>query len=181
MRVAAAIELTTDEEVTLIRWAGGCPPEGRLAVRARIVLLAARGMKNKEIAEELGITPENVGRWRSRFAEKRLEGIRKDLPRGGRRPTKRLQAESQILRKVTQEKPHNATHWSTRTLAKELGLSQSMVHRVVKANGLALRAPGTLPPVSRGQREGGVKGGEVVPGTRGRQENPAMPSVAGTA
>ena len=136
MRVAPAIRLTADQEKTLSRWARGRRTEARLVVRAEIVLLAATGMANKEIAEELEATPETVGRWRSRFAEKGIDGIRKDRPRCGRKPTKRSKVEGGIIKKTTQEKPSNATHWSTRTLAKELSVSQSMIHRVWKANGL---------------------------------------------
>ena len=77
-----------------------------------------------------------VGRWRKRFAEQGIDGIEKDLPRGGRPRRQREGIESEIIRRTTQETPQNATHWSTRSLAKELGISQSMVHRVWKANGL---------------------------------------------
>jgi len=101
-----------------------------------MILLAAEGMTNKEIATHMGVKAHTVGRWRNRFAELRLAGIEKDLPRGGRPRTQREQLESEIIRKTTQETPKNATHWSTRTLAKELGVSQSMIHRVWKANGL---------------------------------------------
>ena len=95
------------------------PPD--VLVRAEIVLLAATGMANKEIAEELEVTPDTVGRWRSRFGEKGIDGIKKDRPRCGRNPTKRSRVESRILKKTTQEKPSNATHWSTRTHELQLG------------------------------------------------------------
>jgi transposase len=101
-----------------------------------MTLLAADGMSNKEVATVMGVKAHTVGRWRSRFAELRLAGIEKDLPRGGRPRDQREQLESEIIRKTTQETPKNATHWSTRTLAKELGVTQSMIHRVWKANGL---------------------------------------------
>jgi transposase len=136
MRIAPAIILTAKERTTLRRLANGRRTQVRVVKRAQIVLAAARGLENREIAEELSMTRETVGRWRSRFAEKRLDGIMKDLPRGGRKPTKRSNVESRIIRKTTQEKPKNATHWSTRTLAEVLGVSQSMVQRVWKANGL---------------------------------------------
>ena len=87
-------------------------------------------------SEELDVTRETVGRWRSRFAEEGVEGITKDLPRGGRKPSARSRVESRIIRATKLTKPNNATHWSTRTLADELGVSQSMVHRVWKSNGL---------------------------------------------
>ena len=105
-------------------------------MRAQIVLAATRDLENKEIASELGVSRETVGRWRSRFVMDGVKGILKDLPRGGRTPTARSRVEGRILRVTTQKKPANATHWSTRTLAKELGVTPSMVHRVWKANGL---------------------------------------------
>jgi transposase len=136
MRVAPTIQLTQEQRKTLRRLVNGRRTEVRVVKRAQIVLAAAQGLENREIAEELGVTRETVGRWRSRFAEKSVEGILKDLPRGGRKPTNRSRVEGRILQMTTQEQPMNATHWSTRTLAEELGVTQSMVHRVWKANGL---------------------------------------------
>jgi len=136
MRVAPRIHLTQEQQKTLIRLVKGRRTEVRVALRAKIVLAAARGLENQEIAEELGITRETVGRWRSRFVERSVEGLLKDLPRGGRKPTKRSRVEGRIIEMTTQKQPTNATHWSTRTLAEELGVSQSMIHRVWKANGL---------------------------------------------
>ena len=136
MRVAPTIQLTKEQRRVLTRLVNGRRTEVRIVMRAQIVLAAARGLENREIAAELSVTPETVGRWRSRFAEKSVEGITKDLPRGGRKPTKRSKVEGRIIRMTTQKKPANATHWSTRTLAEKLGVSQSMVHRVWKANGL---------------------------------------------
>ncbi len=101
-----------------------------------MVLAAARGVENRAIAEELGINRETVARWRSRCAECGVDAIMKDLPRGGRKPSARSKVESRIIRVTTQTKPEHATHWSTRTLAEELGVTQSMIHRVWKANGL---------------------------------------------
>jgi len=136
MRIAPTITLTRSERAKLQRLANGRRTEVRVVTRARIILAAAGRLENREIAEELGVTRETVGRWRSRFAEKGLGGITKDLPRGGRKPTRRSKVESRIIRMTTQTEPENATHWSTRTLAEHLGVSQSMVHRVWKANGL---------------------------------------------
>jgi len=136
MRVAQEIRLTPKERITLQGWAQGRCVAVRRRERATMVLGAADGSSNKQIALELGVKPHTVGRWRSRFAELRLAGIEKDLPRGGRPRTQREQLESRIIDKTTQETPENATHWSTRTLARELGVTQSMVHRVWKANGL---------------------------------------------
>lgn len=136
MRVAPQITLDDKERKTLQRWSRGRSTAARLVLRAKIVLLAAKGKQNKDIASELGADRSIVGRWRSRFAQHGLTGIEKDAPRGGRKPTKRNQVARRIVEKTTQETPANATHWSTRSLAKKLGVSQSMVHRVWKANGL---------------------------------------------
>ena len=136
MRVAPNIKLTKKERMTLQCWSQGRRISVRQRDRARMTLFAADGRSNKEVATEMGVKAHTVGRWRSRFAEWRLAGIEKDLPRGGRPRNQREQLESEIIRKTTQETPKNATHWSTRTLAKELGVSQSMIHRVWKANGL---------------------------------------------
>lgn len=86
---------------------------------------------NQKIAPRL----KTVSWWRRRFAAQRIAGIEKDAPRGGRPKTSKGMARL-IIEKTTREHPANATHWSTRTLAKELGTSPSMVQRVWKANGL---------------------------------------------
>jgi transposase len=136
MRIAPKIDLTKEQRQELERLVSGRRTEVRVVTRARIVLAASRDVENKEIAIELGVSRETVGRWRSRFAEEGVDGILKDLPRGGRKPTARSKVEGRIIRVTTQKKPENATHWSTRTLAEELGVTQSMIHRVWVANGL---------------------------------------------
>lgn len=77
-----------------------------------------------------------MGRWRTRFVKGGIDGIRKDRPRGGRKATKRQSVAQEIIHKTTREKPKNATHWSTRTLAAELKIDHTMVHRVWKDAGL---------------------------------------------
>jgi len=136
MRVAPQITLTDEQRHTLRRWSRGRSTPARLVGRAKIVLLAAKGKQNKTIAAETGIERTIVGRWRTRFAQQGLAGIDKDAPRGGRKPWARERVARKIVEMTTQERPSNATHWSTRTLAKKLGVSQSMVHRVWRANGL---------------------------------------------
>lgn len=136
MRRAHKIDLSDDERRELTRLARGRRTAARLIERAQIVLQAATGKENKDIASDLGITPNTVTRWRTRFVTLRIAGIEKDLPRGGRPPKQRQQLESRIIAKTTQETPANATHWSTRSLAKELGTTQSLVCRVWAANGL---------------------------------------------
>ena len=136
MRVAVPITLTDQQRRTLKRWSRGRSTATRLVMRARIVLLATEGKMNKEIAVELATDQQTVARWRRRFAAHGLGGIEKDAPRGGRKSTKRDRVARLIVEKTTQERPPNATHWSTRTLAGALGVSHMMVHRVWQANGL---------------------------------------------
>jgi len=99
-------------------------------------LQAVAGAANNVIAQTLGTDRLLVGKWRKRFVEKGLPGIEKDAPRGGRPPVGRDAMTARIIEWTTQKKPTNATHWSCRTLARELGASPAMVHRVWRANGL---------------------------------------------
>lgn len=136
MRVAKVITLSDEERITLERWSRGRSTPARLVLRAKIVLAAAQGRENKDIAADLGCTRRTVGEWRIRFAEFRLKGIEKDAPRGGRTPKTRARFEAEIIRMTIQETPPNATQWSTRSLAKALGCHASLIQRVWKDNGL---------------------------------------------
>ena len=136
MRVAPQAVLTDEQRTVLRRLARGRTTPARLVRLAKIVLLAAEGNENREIAEELDIERTIVGRWRGRFAVQGLAGIEKDAPRGGRLPSKRQQVAPRIVEVTTQQTPTSATHWTTNTLARHLGVSQSMVSRVWRANGL---------------------------------------------
>lgn len=136
MRVAKAITLTDEERIALTKWARGRSTPARLVLRAKIVLAAAAGQRNDEIAADLKCMRRTVGTWRNRFATERLAGIERDAPRGGRTPTQRAAVEAEIIRRTTQETPANATQWSTRSLAQALGCNDTMVHRVWRDNGL---------------------------------------------
>jgi transposase len=136
LRIAPAIKLTEEDRITLNRWSRGRSTPARLVLRARIVLRAAEGIANNIIADELDTDRLLVGLWRRRFVERGLAGIEKDAPRGGRKPTARNALAAKIIEWTTQRKPANATHWSTRTLAEELGTNRSMINRVWRANGL---------------------------------------------
>ena len=151
MRIAQSIELSEKEFKTLTRWSRGRRTPMRLMNRAKIMLMAAQGEQNKTIAELLVIDPRQVSRWRRRFGEKRVAGIEKDAPRGGRKATKREQIAPLIIKKTTQSKPSHATHWSVRTLAETLGVDKSMVHRVWQASGLKPHLTKTF-KVSRDKR-----------------------------
>lgn len=136
MRIAVSISLSPQEKTTLLKWSKGRATPARLVLRARIVLLAADGMTNQEISDELQTTRKTVGEWRNRFAELRLKGIQQDAPRGGRPATKRSIEIERILHATTQTKPDNATHWTVRSLARHLNVSASMVHRLWRSQRL---------------------------------------------
>ena len=133
MRVAAQIELTDEQRSELSTLARGRSVEKRLVERANIVLQAAEGKQDREIAAALQVGRHTVARWRARFRELGIAGIEKDAPRPGRGRTVDHQ---EIIRKTTQEKPVNATHWSTRRMARALGISEATVRRAWHASGL---------------------------------------------
>ncbi len=136
MRVAKAIEL--DEQVLreLRQLALGKRIEVRVQQRARIVMLAAKGMQNKEIALEVGLDRRQVALWRGRFLEGGVDALRKDAPRSGRPAVVMQKMESRIVQTTLSEVPTDATHWSTRTLAEHLGVSATTVRRTWRNNGL---------------------------------------------
>src|SRR6185437_13539920 len=136
MRVAPQITLTEDEERTLRQWARGRSLPARQVERARVVLLAVAGKQDLEIAAEVGISNQKAARWRKRFLEMGLAGLEKDAPRPGRTPTITPAKVHEVVRKTTQEKPLNATHWSTRRMAEATGLSERSVRRIWHKHGL---------------------------------------------
>ncbi len=136
MRIAPKVDLSEEDRQTLTKWSRGRSTPTRLVQRANIVLMAAQEYQNKEIAVALGVMERTVSRWRTRFAKGGLATLEKDLPRGGRHATERHKHEAAIIKKVQEEKPENATHWSTRALAEAVGTSQNLVFRVLRANGL---------------------------------------------
>jgi transposase len=136
MRVAPQISLSAQEAQTLERLARGRKTSVRLAQRSSIVLLAALGRESREIAQELGVTRETVGRWRRRYAELGLAGIEKDAPRSGRKPSIPETKVNEVVEKTVQSTPDGATHWSTRTMAAEANISEASVRRIWKRHGL---------------------------------------------
>jgi transposase len=134
--VATPITLTSTERSELESWARGRSTPHRLVLRAQIVLRAAEGRQNQQIAEELETRPNTVGLWRDRFALLRLDGVRQDAPRPGPTPTIPTALVDQIVETTLHTKPRGETHWSTRTLADHLGVSHMTVHRIWKARHL---------------------------------------------
>jgi transposase len=131
----APVELTADERAQLESWTRRRTSAQALAMRSRIVLLAAEGLHNTEIAAELRIHRNVAGKWRSRFLEHRLDGLL-DEPRPGRPRTIADEQVEEVVIKTLETTPKDATHWSTRSMAREVGLTQSAVLRIWKAFGL---------------------------------------------
>ena len=100
------------------------------------MLLAADGLQNKQIAETLKVAPRMAALWRGRFLEHGIEGLLQDAPRPGRTPSISSDVTARLIAKTTQSTPAHATHWSTRTMAKEMGVSKASVSRIWRANGL---------------------------------------------
>lgn len=140
MRRAPSIILTDQDKQILQRNVRSRSISIRLLERSRIILLSAENLDNQTIAKKLNIRPNTVGRWRTRYADGGLESIIKDKPRGnnhgGKSTLKQAKLRIKIIEKTTREKPKNATHWSTRTLAKELNTTHSFVNRVWQSVGL---------------------------------------------
>jgi len=133
--IAVEVVLSAVEREQLESWARRGKSAQALAQRSRIVLAAAEGLKNTEIAERLSLDHATVRKWRSRFARDRLDGLL-DEPRPGRpRTVSDAQVEEVIIRTL-ESTPKDATHWSTRSMAAEVGLSQTAVSRIWRAFGL---------------------------------------------
>ena len=136
MRVAKTIELDEHTERELRVLAKRRTVEARLQQRALVVLLAAQGLQNKDIAVEAGLDRRQVALWRQRFLAGGVDALRKDAPRSGRPATITAEMESRIVQATLHDKPVNATHWSTRTLAEHLGVGATTIRRVWQSNGL---------------------------------------------
>jgi transposase len=134
-RPTPRLQLTEEEQTTLERWARRATTAQALAQRARIVLGAAADKTNTQLARELRVTKQTVGKWRCRFIGTRLDGLL-DEPRPGAPRTVNDAAVEEVVRLTLETKPRDATHWSTRGMAARCGLSQSTVTRIWRAFGL---------------------------------------------
>jgi transposase len=136
MRTVPPLELTAAERAELERRVRAHTSPQRMVRRARVVLLAADGMANRRIAAEVGMGEHHVGRWRRRFAERRLAGLQ-DAPRAGRPRVYGHHERLRLVAKVTQEPPDPASHWSHAQLARSLAddhaiaISASQVGRIL--------------------------------------------------
>lgn len=136
MRIAPAITLHADKQAALEQWARSRSLPARVVERARIVLLAAEGRQDKQIAAEMKITSKKVSRWRSRFLTLGMDGLERDAARPGRSPTITANLVRRVVNMTTRQKPPNATHWSTRSMAAAVGISEASVRRIWRSHGL---------------------------------------------
>ena len=134
-RPPTEVQLTAEERSQLEAWVRRRKTSQALALRARIILACAGGKMVREMREELSTSHTTIAKWRKRFAEFRLDGLL-DEPRPGA-PRKITDAQvEEVITKTLESRPRNATHWSTRSMAKEVGLSQTAISRIWRAFGL---------------------------------------------
>jgi transposase len=136
MRVAPPVVLDIQQRKTLEQWARSRSLPVRQVQRAQIILMAADGKQDLEIAAAMNISNQKAARWRKRFLQNGFPGLEKDARRPGRTPTITPAKVQDVIRKTTQEKPDNATHWSTRTMAEASGISEKSVRRIWHQHGL---------------------------------------------
>ena len=127
------VEFGKDDLDTLLRWSKSSLASVRCCVRANMVQMAAAGFSDSAIAQELDVGAPRVRRWVARYVKLGLAGLEKDAPRGGR---PRQVSVQRVIELTTQTQPEAATHWSTRTMAKQAGASKATISRIWRAHGL---------------------------------------------
>src|SRR3989441_5564736 len=136
MRIAPVIALSPEQRTVLESQVRSRSLPLRVVERSRIVLFAAAGRQDKDIAVLLSMTPKKVSRWRKRFLALGVAGLLHDAPRPGRKPTISASLTRRVVTLTTRQPPTNATHWSTRTMAAAVGISETSVRRIWRAHGL---------------------------------------------
>jgi transposase len=134
-RPLAPLDLSAEEEAALQSLASRRTTAQALALRARIMLACAAGAANQAVAAKLGVTPQTVGKWRARFVERRLEGLYDEPRPGVPRSIEDAKVEAVIVATL-ETMPQGATHWSSRAMARQSGISTSSVQRIWRAFGL---------------------------------------------
>src|SRR3989454_762435 len=126
------LQLSREERETLERWVRRPKSAQALALRARVILACAQGKTNTAVAQQMHLAKPTVGKWRSRFVARRLDGLL-DEPRPGAPREISDAAVERVLTWTLETRPRDATHWSTRSMARRCGLSQSAVSRIWRA------------------------------------------------
>lgn len=134
----SVVELTPEEEKTLLSWVRSGKTEQRLADRAEIILALSKGKTNAEIASDLETRTARVSKWRRRFSKDRLSGLT-DEPRSGKPAKYHLSTEKQILAKLDEPPPEGYASWNGRLLAEALGISKDQVWRVLRKHDISLQ------------------------------------------
>lgn len=127
--------LTNEEREKLEQWARRPKTAQRLALRSRIVLGCADGLSNQAVARQCRMSAHSVGKWRERFRSDRLEGLADEPRPGAPREIADAQVE-EVVTRTLESMPPQATHWSTRSMARASGLSHMAVARIWRAFGL---------------------------------------------
>jgi transposase len=166
-RPKAELSLTDEERSALERLARRRTSAQAAALRARIILSCATGAPNAAVAEVLGVAPATVGKWRRRFVAARLDGLFDEPRPGAPRTISDDQVEAVIVQTLEQ-KPKDATHWSTRSMAAAMGMSQSSISLIWRAFGLQPHRPRELQALDRPplRREGSRRRWPVPRSTR---------------
>jgi len=135
-RKAPSIKLTAEERAILDSWTRGRSLPHRQVIRARIIAMAADEDTNQDIAKVLSVSRPTVQLWRERFLALRVAGLEKDAPRPGRKPRISPRKIKAVVEATLHQKPSNATHWSTRLMAKAQRLSEASIRRIWKRHNL---------------------------------------------
>jgi transposase len=135
-RPATAVTVTDEQREVLEGWCRRTTTAAGLAQRARMVLLAAEGHSNEQIATRVGAHPATVGKWRARFAARGLVGLSDEYRSGRPRTVSDAQVEDVVVKTIETKPADGSTHWSTRTMADHVGLSQTMISRIWRTFGL---------------------------------------------
>src|SRR5258708_31465030 len=136
MRIAPVITLSPEQRTVLESQVRSRSLPLRVVERSRIVLFAAAGRQDKDISVLLSMSPEKGSPWRKRFLALGVAGLLQDAPRPGRKPTISARLTQRVVTMTPRQPPTNATHWSTRTMAAAVGISEASVRRIWRAHGL---------------------------------------------
>ncbi len=136
-RVAPVLPCSAEDRSALVQLSRSRSEEARLVERAQIILLCLEGKQNDEVARELGLHPNTVGTWRKRFSEQGIAGLR-DLKRSGKPPVYGTDLRNRILNQLEQSPPKGMARWNGGTLAQVLGVSDDIVWRILRKEGIQL-------------------------------------------
>jgi len=130
-----AIELTEEESIELKMWVNSHKTEQRYAQRAKVILCLQSHKSQEEIKKEVGLSKPAISKWKKRFLEKRIEGLR-DAPRSGKPLTYTMEDHARVTELACTKPTDGYTTWSQRRIAQELGISQSKVCVILSQNKL---------------------------------------------